>query len=176
LSHRIIDIALASALAWHEQVTLLGFYLRRPECLPLAWRNQCTVLGLAFARSASSSHRRHRRCGTGIWPARDIAARRRHMTAPRPSLPSALPAPPRTPAPKARLFDVGGEYPARHGLSAGGEWIRTSSSARDRQRFRGFGRVGADRPSAPRYHPRRRRPRQIDSCSGSPGVIVHRRM
>jgi hypothetical protein len=50
LNHRIIDIALASALAWHEQVTLLGFYLRRPERLPLAWRNQCTVLGLAFAR------------------------------------------------------------------------------------------------------------------------------
>ena len=35
-------------------------------------------------------------------------------------------------------------------LAAGGEWIRTSSSARDRQRFRGFGRVGADRPSASR--------------------------
>jgi hypothetical protein len=33
-------------------------------------------------------------------------------------------------------------------LPAGGEWIRTSSSARDRQRFRGFGRVGAGRPSA----------------------------
>jgi hypothetical protein len=40
-------------LAWREQLTLLGFYLNRPEGLPLAWRNQRTVLGLAFARSAS---------------------------------------------------------------------------------------------------------------------------
>jgi hypothetical protein len=55
----------------------------------------------------------------------DIAARRRQMTAPRPSLPTALPAPPRTPAGKARVFDVGGGYPARHGLSAGGSRIRT---------------------------------------------------
>jgi hypothetical protein len=51
-------------LAWHEQLTVLGFYLSRPERLPLAWRNQGTVLGLAFAGSASSSHRPHRRCGT----------------------------------------------------------------------------------------------------------------
>ncbi|MBV8573819.1 MAG: MFS transporter [Acetobacteraceae bacterium] len=29
------------------------------------------------------------------------------------------------------------------GLSAGAEWIRNSSSARDKQRFRGVGRVGA---------------------------------
>jgi len=99
------------------------------------------------------------------------------MTAPRPSLPTTLPAPPRTPAAKARLLDVGGGYPARHGLSAGGEWIRTSSSARDRQRLRGFGRVGADRPSARRYHPRSRRPRQIDrAVAAYRGVIVHRRM
>jgi hypothetical protein len=118
-------------LAWHEQLTLLGLYLSRPEPLSPAWRNQRTVLGLAFARSASLSHRPHRRCGTGIWPDRDIAARRRHMTAPRPSLPTALPAPPRTPAGKARVLDVGGEYPARHGLSAGGKWIRTFSPTRE---------------------------------------------
>jgi hypothetical protein len=116
-------------LAWHEQLTMLGFYLSRPGRLPLAWRNQRTVLGLAFARSASLSHRRDRRCGTGIWPDRDIAARRRDMTAPRPSLPTALPAPPRTPAGKGRLFDLGGKYPARHGLSAGGKWIRTYGPA-----------------------------------------------
>jgi DNA helicase-2/ATP-dependent DNA helicase PcrA len=47
------------------------------------------VLGLAFARSASFSHRPHRRCGTGIWPDRDIAAGRRQMTAPRPSVATA---------------------------------------------------------------------------------------
>src|SRR5262249_19776079 len=110
----------------HEQLTVLGFYWSRPERLPLAWRNQRTVLGLAFARSASLRHRPQPRCGTGIRPARDIAARRRRITAPHPSLPTALPAPPRTPAGKARLFDVGGEYPARHGLSAGGRWFEPS--------------------------------------------------
>jgi len=108
---------------------VLGLYLSRPERLPLAWRNQCTVLGFAFARSASLSHRPHPRRGTGIWPDRDIVACRRHMTAPRPSLPTAPPAPPRTPAAKARLFDVAGEYPARHGLSAGGKRIRTFGPA-----------------------------------------------
>jgi hypothetical protein len=34
-------------LAWHEQRTVLGFYLSRPERLPLAWRDQSTVLGFA---------------------------------------------------------------------------------------------------------------------------------
>src|SRR5580700_7732055 len=47
----------------------------------------------------------------------------------RPSLPTALPAPPRTPAGKARLFDVRGRNPARHRLSAGGNRIRTIGSA-----------------------------------------------
>ena len=118
-------------LAWHEQRTVLGFYLSRPERLPLAWLDQRTVLGFAFARSARLSHRPHPRCGTGIWPDRDLAARRRHITAPRPSLPTALPAPPRTPAGKARLFDVRGRNPARHGLSAGGSRIRTFRPSRD---------------------------------------------
>jgi hypothetical protein len=53
-------------LAWHEQLTVLGFYLSRPERLPLAWRNQRTVLGLTFARSSHQANRPHRRCGTGI--------------------------------------------------------------------------------------------------------------
>jgi hypothetical protein len=93
---------LASAAGLTRATDGARLYLSRPERLPLAWRNQRTVLGLAFARSASLSHRHHRRCGTGIWPDRDIAARRRHMTAPRPSLPTALRAPPRTPAANAR--------------------------------------------------------------------------
>jgi len=61
---------------------------------------------------------------------RDLAARRRHMTTPRPSLPTALPDPPRTPAGKARLFDVRGRNPARHRLSAGGSEIRTLGPSR----------------------------------------------
>ena len=49
-------------LALPEQLTLLGFLLG-PDV-----GNQCTVLGLAFARSASLSHRPRPRCGTGIGP------------------------------------------------------------------------------------------------------------
>jgi hypothetical protein len=71
----------------------------------------------------------HRHCGTGIRPGRDIAARRRHITAPRPSLPTALPAPPRTPPGKGRLFNVRGRNPVRHRLSAGGKRIRTIGPA-----------------------------------------------
>jgi hypothetical protein len=73
--------------------------------------------------------RAHPRCGTGIWPERDLAARRRHIAAPRPSLPTALLAPPRTPAGKARLFDVRERNPARYRLSAGGNRIRTIGPA-----------------------------------------------
>jgi hypothetical protein len=36
---------------------------------------------------------------------------------------------------KSRLLAVGGQNPARRGLSAGAEWIRTFSSALDRQQF-----------------------------------------
>src|SRR5215831_2024478 len=36
-----------------------------------------------------------------------------------------------------------------------GKWIRNLSSAPDRQRFRGFGRVAVDRPSGRRYYPER---------------------
>ena len=52
-------------------------------------------------------------------------------------------------------------------LSAGGEWIRNFSSAPGRLRFRGFGRVGADRQSARRNHPSGRRPRQTDRAGGT---------
>ena len=114
---------------------LLGFYLNRPERLPLAWCNQRTVLGLALCPIRLIEPSPHQRCGTGIRPDRDIAAGRRHMTAPRPSLPTALPAPLRTPAANARVFDVGGEYPARPGLSAGGSRIRTIGTAWRNQGF-----------------------------------------
>jgi hypothetical protein len=63
---------------------------------------------------------------------------------------------PRPPSPN-RISSIA-QGPKVRRLPAGGEWIRTSSSARDRQRFRGFGRLGADRPSARRYHPRSCRP------------------
>src|SRR6516162_5893382 len=50
-----------------------------------------------------------------------------------------------------------------HGLSAGGSWIRTFSSALDRQRFRGFVRVGSiyRRPG----HPSTCRPRHTIELS-----------
>src|SRR4051794_8616430 len=47
-------------------------------------------------------------------------------------------------------------------LAAGGEWIRTFSSARDRQHFRGFVRVGADRRSARRSLSLRARGNRLD--------------
>src|SRR6202022_1556425 len=59
-------------------------------------------------------------CGAGIWPGRDITASGRHIIASRLSLPTAPPAPPRTPAGKARLLGGGRRNPARHRLSAGG--------------------------------------------------------
>jgi hypothetical protein len=49
-----------------------------------------------------------------------------------------------------------------HGLSAGAEWIRTFSSALDRQRFRGFFLVGARRTGPPCSC----RPRHTDRLAG----------
>src|SRR5215468_10972336 len=45
------------------------------------------------------------------------------------SLPTAPSLMARTPARKAGVLDLGALFPVRDGLSAGGEWIRTSSSA-----------------------------------------------
>jgi hypothetical protein len=42
-------------------------------------------------------------------------------------------------------------------LNGGGSWIRTFSSVPDSQRFRGFIRDGAERPSGSRHRPRRGR-------------------
>src|SRR6516162_2290903 len=47
--------------------------------------------------------------------------------------------------------------------------VRTSCSARHKQRFRGFGRVEADRPSGWRYHPSSRRPRPSNEGAHADG-------
>ena len=47
--------------------------------------------------------------------------------------------------------------------------IASSCSARDKQRFRGFGRVEADRPSAWRYHPSSRQPRPSNEGAHADG-------
>ena len=65
---------------------------------------------------------------------------------------------------KARLLDVGGRNPARHGLSAGAEWIRTFSSALDRQQFVVSSEFGADRPA--HGHRSSCRPRRTDRVVG----------
>src|SRR5690349_18114730 len=52
---------------------------------------------------------------------------------------------PRTPAGKAQVLDARKWLRERDGLSAGGEWIRTFSTAPDRQRFRSFIRDRPDR-------------------------------
>ena len=51
-------------------------------------------------------------------------------------------------------------------LAAGGRWIRTFSSAPDRQQFSGFVRDGADRPSARWCHPSSCRTWQPIECRG----------
>ena len=81
-------------------------------------------------------------------------------TARYPSLLTALHLPgPHTRA-KSRLLAVGGQNPARRGLSAGGEWIRTSGSAmRSHRQPRGPGRPAGGRRGPPHArqmaHPRR---------------------
>jgi hypothetical protein len=122
-------------LAWHEQRTVLGFYLSRPEHLPLAWREQRTVLGFAFARSARLSHRPHPRCGTGISPDRDIAVGCRDIELPCASLPTSLSQQPRSPARTPGFSTYKGRVPARDGLSAGGRWIRTIGPATEKLPF-----------------------------------------
>src|SRR5712672_2348591 len=53
----------------------------------------------------------------------------------RPSLPTRAPSQPRTPARKSGVLDLRKWVRPRDRLSAGGRWIRTSSSARDRLHF-----------------------------------------
>src|SRR6516164_450399 len=52
-----------------------------------------------------------RRCGTGIWPSRDIIAVRRHVAGLCPSLATAPPAMARTPAGNARVSTSAGQLP-----------------------------------------------------------------
>jgi hypothetical protein len=55
--------------------------------MPFHWLGRPEVHSQNGEPTRVVSRLRHRRCGTGIWPDRDIAARRRYMTAPRPSSP-----------------------------------------------------------------------------------------
>jgi len=84
----------------------------------------------------------NRHCGTGIGPDRDIIGSWRNVHEHCASLPTVPPGRARACRGNCRLFDTGRRNVARDGLSAGAEWIRTFSSALDRQRFRGFVRVG----------------------------------
>ena len=105
-------------LTWHEQ--------RRGCSASLDRLSQPALLGKICDRL----RRHHRHYGTGIWPSRDIVARRRHIAGLSPSLPTAPPMA-RTLARNAGALSLGALLPVRDGLSAGGKWIRTSGSARD---------------------------------------------
>src|SRR6266404_955982 len=73
---------------------------------------------------------RHRRCGTGIWPDRDIAAGWRAIETRGASLPTRSPSQPRTPARKAGVLDLRKWMRPRDRLSAGGRRIRTTGPSR----------------------------------------------
>src|SRR6516162_3992238 len=70
-----------------------------------------------------------RHCGTGIGPDRDITGGWRDVGEPCASLPAVPPGQAGAPRGNCRLFDTGTRNPARDGLSAGGRWIRTCSTA-----------------------------------------------
>src|SRR5215831_3226980 len=81
------------------------------------------------------------------------------------SLPTALPTQPRIPARLARFSTGNGWVCARHGLSAGAEWnSNVQFRAPDRQRFRGFIRVGTIYRRT--GHPSNCRPRHTNRLSG----------
>ena len=111
-------------------------------------------------RGALRTHDREppsRHCGTGIAPDRDILANWRDLNEPGASLPAVPPGRARAPRGNCRLFDTGKRNPARDGLFAGGSWIRTVGSARDRLRFKALSLADLsshqDRRSAKRSRP-----------------------
>ena len=96
-----------------------------PEKARLRWGRHGILVG-----------HRHRHCGTGIWPDRDIAAGWRATRGA--SLPTRSPSQPRTAARKAGVLDPRRQLRERDGLSAGGNWIRTSRTGCDESGFRSF--------------------------------------
>jgi len=95
-----------------------------PEKARLRWGRHGILVG-----------HRHRHCGTGIWPDRDIAAGWRAIDTRGASLPTRSPSQPRTAARKAGVLDPRRQLRERDGLSAGGRRIRTFGPQR-RQHFR----------------------------------------
>ena len=78
-----------------------------------------------------SANRPSRHCGTGIGPDRDITGSWRDVDEPCASLPAVPPGRARAHRGNCRLFDTGRRNLARDRLSAGGDWIRNFSSARE---------------------------------------------
>jgi hypothetical protein len=86
---------------------------------------------LRWGRHGILADHRHRHCGTGISPDRDIAAGWRAIETRGASLPTRSPSQPRTPALKAGVLHVRERLGARDRLSAGGSRIRTFRPPRD---------------------------------------------
>src|SRR6266403_3107224 len=72
----------------------------------------------------------HRRCGTGIWPDRDITARRPDVAASCASLPTVPLAPTRTPAENRGFSTWEGEFPRETGSHVTRRWRETDSNPR----------------------------------------------
>src|SRR5262249_40862322 len=70
----------------------------------------------------------HRRCGTGIWPDRDITARRPDVAASGASLPTAPLAPARTPAENRGFSTQEGEFPRETGSHLTLRWRELDSN------------------------------------------------
>ena len=81
----------------------------------------------AAVQPGSKAPSRH--CGTGLVPDRDITGSWRDVDEPGASLPAVPPGRARAPRGNCRLFDTGRRNPARDGLSAGGNRIRTIGPA-----------------------------------------------
>jgi len=78
----------------------------------------------------SLSRPHHRRCGTGIWPDRDITARRPDLAVAGASLPTAPLAPPRITAENRGFSTEEGEFPRETGSHLTRWWREMDSNSR----------------------------------------------
>ena len=82
-------------------------------CCPLRSSSARSLASASATRSAACRRPHHQRCGTGIWPDRDITAFRPDVPAPRVSLPTQAARPGPDNRGKPRLLDLERQIPAR---------------------------------------------------------------
>src|SRR4029077_17368383 len=81
----------------------------RTKSLPIPLRHQATRPRMRASAGAVANHI-GRHCGTGIWPARDNTVVALMLAGRCASLPTAPPAPARTPAENGSFLTSGGEF------------------------------------------------------------------